>query len=102
MIATTTGIVKEILNENSGKKRDGGEWTRADVLLETSGGSLNAKPYQLLISFFSMDGPIVNLPKVGEKISITVSINASNYNGRWYNKVNAMNYEVIPPEVNVM
>jgi hypothetical protein len=95
MIANFPCIVKQILAERTGNKRDGGEYRRADILVEALDVPPHGKPQQTVVSFYSSSGPLSRLPQVGQAISLTICLSASWFDNRWYNNVRALEFEVI-------
>ena len=77
MIYKIEGKIFEILEVQKGAKRNGnGEWVKQEFVIETSGD----KPEKL--AFFIWD-ELTNL-KDGDIIAINFSIQARDWNGKWY------------------
>ena len=72
----TTGKIYQILPEQTGSKRGGGEWTKQEFVIETSGD----KPEK--IPFFQWD-KLINV-KEGDIVEVQFSIQAREWNGKWF------------------
>ena len=62
----------------------------------TRGTGKTGKP--LKFSMISYDGPILDPPVVGDRITIGFSIEASENKGRWFNDIKAYNVQRRGPE----
>jgi hypothetical protein len=83
-----TGILVRKLDERTGvSQRTGNTWRQAEFLLEVPG------QYPSHISFTVADGQsgrIAHFEKhIGKTVTVSFDINASEYNGRWYNDLRA-------------
>jgi hypothetical protein len=95
MITTTQGVVKALLEKKNGKKKDGGDWEKKTFLIETSDDEHGLRTSALTVDLFSGDGPVVNEPAIGTKVNLTLSITASQYNGKWFNHVAVLHFSEI-------
>lgn len=81
-------IVKE-LGRRAGKTRDGKDWESIEYLLEES----DQYHYNMKFNMASWDGPVMDAPRVGDRVKIRFTVNAGEYKGKWYNNVNAYQCE---------
>lgn len=84
-----SGKIIVALSKNIGVTKDGKDWEKRDYVLETS----DIYRTKLRFSMMSFDGPIVNPPAVGDKVNLGFSVEAKEYNGKWYNDVKALQIE---------
>ncbi len=82
-----TGIVKEILDEVSGKSAKG-DWRKREFILETEG----KYPKQICMVQWGdhIDDQAVGL---GEKVTVSIDLSSREHNGRWYTDVKAWKVE---------
>jgi hypothetical protein len=92
MIATIKCVVRQLLSERRGTNRNNQEYHRMDFLVEGGGGP-HSKPYSVVATFYSNDGPIDHYPRIGQSITLTVSVTAHRFGDKWYNEVRAVGYE---------
>lgn len=89
-------IIKALELRSGTSARTGNEWRRQDYVIETPG------QYPRKCQFTVADGNIdmFNLQE-GNHIKVTISIDAHEYNGRWFNDFRATNVEqptaTVPP-----
>ncbi len=82
-----TGKVVAVLDVQSGVSKNGNEWKKQEFVLETDG----QYPKKACLTLF---GDKVGLcPQVEETVTVTFDINAHEYNGRWFNSVDAWKVE---------
>lgn len=68
------------LQSGTGQK---GEWKKQEAVLETEG----QYPKKICITFFNK--ALTNEVQLGNTITVTVNIESREYNGKWYNQINA-------------
>lgn len=76
-------IVKELGVRNG--VNDGKDWEMREYLIteQTQYGKT------MKFSMFSGDGPIKEPLRVGDDVTVSFSVSAKEYNGKWYNDVRA-------------
>ena len=82
-----TGIVKQILDEQSGTSKNG-PWRKQDFTLETE----DKYPKPVCITQWGDDIDAFGLSE-GDRIKAHVDIQSREYNGRWYTDVKAWRVE---------
>ena len=82
-----TGKIIAVMPERSGvSSRTGTEWKVQEYVLET----INERfPRKLAFEVFGSDRIAGFNIKVGDVMTVSFDIDASEYNGRWYNRVRA-------------
>ena len=80
------GKVVEIFPARSGVAKTGNNWTSQDVLFEVL--PQTQYPRRILVSFFNKADEVARL-SVGGEFTVSIDINAREYNGRWYNDIRA-------------
>ena len=82
-----TGKIIAVMPERGGvSSRTGTEWKVQEYVLETINEQF---PRKLAFEVFGSDR-IANFNiKVGEEMTVSFDIDASEYNGRWYNRIRA-------------
>lgn len=81
------GKVVEIFPARSGvSKASNNNWTSQDVLFEVL--PQTQYPRRILVSFFNKADEVARL-SVGGEFTVSIDINAREYNGRWYNDIRA-------------
>ena len=78
-----TGKVYTILPEVKGEGRNG-PWTKQDFIIETD----EQYPKKLCISVWNSKIDIEHLEK-GDPVSVEISVESREYNGKWYTDVKA-------------
>lgn len=82
----TTGKIIEVLEERSGiAARNGNSWRCAQYVLETA----EQYPKKILFEVFGEDKIQSMAIKAGEVLTVSFSIDAHEYNGKWYNQIRA-------------
>ena len=82
------GRVVSIGNVQTGTSKAGKDWKKQDVVLEQEATQY---PDSLSVTFFNKE---INF-SVGDLVTITFNIKATEYNGRYFNNLSAFNWEVI-------
>ena len=82
-----TGIVKQVLEEQSGESRNG-PWRKQEFILETQGNY--PKSVCMVMWGDNIDQFGV---KVDERLTAHIDIASREYNGRWYTDVKAWKVE---------
>lgn len=93
MYKETTGKIISLLDTKYGKTKSGKDYERRDYLLEIGGGTEYV--HQIKFSMASFDGPIQNPIEVGQQVKVGLKIAASQFNGKWYNDINLVQWEPI-------
>ena len=89
-------IIKALELRTGTSARTGNEWKRQDYVLETPG----QYPRKCTFTIANDDIDRFNL-KEGASVKVTISIDAHEYDGRWFNDFRAVNVEqptaTVPP-----
>lgn len=91
MYKETTGKVISLLDTKLGKTKSGKDYERRDYLLEVGSGTEYV--HCVKFSMTSFDGPIQNPIAVGQEVKVGLKIEASQFNGKWYNDVTLVQWE---------
>lgn len=76
------GKIIVALPAQGGVSKNGKEWSRQDYVIETQ------EKYPKKIAFSVMNDNIMNFGlTVGQEVNIHVDINATEWNGKWYNSI---------------
>ena len=79
-----TGKVVAVLEITSGTGKNGNEWKKRDFVIETPDEKFPKKVC------FTLFGDKVNTcPMIDTTVTVSFDINAHEYNGKWFNSVNA-------------
>lgn len=81
-----TGKVIVVLDIQGGTSKTGNEWKKQDFVIETQ------EQYAKKVCFTLFNKTDI-CPKVGEEVTVHFDITANEYNGKWYNSVNAWKVE---------
>ena len=82
----TTGKIIAVLEERSGiAARNGNSWRCAQYVLETA----EQYPKKILFEVFGEDKIQSMAIKAGEVLTVSFSIDAHEYNGKWFNQIRA-------------
>lgn len=76
------GVIAEEISRKLGQS-NGKDWEAREYLI-TEFGQFGRS---VRFTMFSGDGPIMTPLKVGEAVSVSLSIQARQYNGKWFNDV---------------
>ena len=90
-----TGKIIEVLDKQTGNKKDGGTWQKQQYVLETQG----LYPKKICFMVWGDHVDTFNL-KIDEVIRIEIDIESREFNGRWYTDVKAWKYrklDDVPP-----
>ncbi len=80
------GKVLQIFPARSGVSKAGNAWTSQDVLFEVQ--TQSQYPRRTLVNFFNKEDEVKRLTE-GTLYTVSIDIDAREYNGRWYNDVRA-------------
>lgn len=83
-----TGLVLEIIDK-SGTSKAGSQFVASQIVV-TDG----AKEYPQTVVFDTFGDKFSNI-KAGDEVEVSYNFKANEYNGRWYNKVNAWKINVM-------
>lgn len=79
-----TGKVVAVLEITSGTGKNGNEWKKRDFVIETADEKFPKKVC------FTLFGDKVNTcPMIDTTVTVSFDINAHEYNGKWFNSINA-------------
>lgn len=82
-----TGILLKKVNERQGVSQNGVAWKRADYILQTE------EMFPKHICFSVADGQVGRFAQfdsmLGKEVTVMFNVDAREYNGRWYNDVQA-------------
>lgn len=88
------GVVFKILPPQQGTSARGA-WHRQDVVFETNaGGNFTRK---VCVKFFNKESEVSAL-REGEAYTVSIDIDAHEYNGRWYNELSAWRVQPKQPQ----
>lgn len=77
-----SGKIIVALPAQGGVSKAGKEWSRQDYVIETK------EQYPKKIAFSVMNDNIMNFGlTVGQEVDIHIDINATEWNGKWYNSI---------------
>ena len=86
-----SGKIIQVLPERGGiSQRSGTEWKLGQYLLET----FEQYPKKCLFEVFGSERIAQFNIQAGQSLTISIDIDAREYNGRWYNQIRA--YKVVP------
>lgn len=77
-----TGKVIAVLDTQSGTSQAGNSWQKKEFVIETQ----EQYPKKTCFTLFNK---VELCPNVGEVVTVSFDINANEYNGRWFNQINA-------------
>lgn len=77
-----TGKIIAVLPLQSGQGKNG-EWKKQDAVIETDG----KYPKKICVTFFNK--ALTDEVELGNRITVTVNLDSREYNGKWYNQINA-------------
>lgn len=79
------GTISEMSEVQSGTSQNGYQWQRMTIILDIPGfqGSIIKQAFQVT----GDDVNDVLLYNIGDRVEVSWSLNARNWNGRWYNNV---------------
>ena len=85
-MAEITGKIIAVLPTKSGTSARGTQWSSQTAVLETH------EQYPKKVAFDVLGDRIAEFNlQVGEEVTVSFDINAREYNGKWFNSVNAWN-----------
>lgn len=86
-----SGKIIQVLPERSGvSQRSGSEWKLGQYVLET----FEQYPKKCMFEVFGSDRIAQFNIQAGQSLTVSIDIDAREYNGRWYNQIRA--YKVMP------
>jgi hypothetical protein len=80
------GRVIQVMPTESGITKAGKGWSKTTFVIDTGG----EYPKKIAIDVM---GDKVQLPNVGEDVTVSLNIESREYNGKWYTNVNAWKVE---------
>ena len=85
MLYTSRGTISEMSEVTTGQTKSGNPWQRMTLVLDIPGyqGSVTKQAFQV----FNDDVKEVSLLNIGDKVGVSWSMYARQWNGRWYNNV---------------
>lgn len=93
------GLVTNILEKRSGTSKAGNNWVSQDFVIEIDGGG--NYPRHLCFTVFGEDRIREFAINLGENISVEFEINAREWQGRWFNSINAYKVTHLNTQQNV-
>ena len=85
-MAEITGKIIAVLPTKSGTSARGTQWSSQTAVIETH------EQYPKRVAFDVLGDKITEFNlRVGEEVTVSFDINAREYNGKWFNSVNAWN-----------
>ena len=85
-----SGKIIAVLPLQSGTSNSGKEWQKQEFVIETQGDYPKKMCYQL----FGEERIKSNSANVGDEVTVSFDIDAKEWNGKWFNSVNAWKVEV--------
>ena len=85
MTINVTGKIVEVLPMRSGVSKNGNEWKSQDFILEENGGD------KLIFGVFGEDKLNSYNLHVGSEAAVTLKIEATSWNGKYFTKVSCLN-----------
>jgi hypothetical protein len=85
MTINVTGKIVEVLPMRSGVSKNGNEWKSQDFILEETGGD------KLIFGVFGEDKLNSYNLHVGSEAAVTLKIEATSWNGKYFTKVSCLN-----------
>lgn len=83
-MAEITGKIIAVLPTRSGTSARGTQWSSQTAVIETH------EQYPKRVAFYVLGDKITEFNlQVGEEVTVSFDINAREYNGKWWNSVNA-------------
>lgn len=73
----------------SGTSKSGNAWQKCEFCIETDG------QYPKKVCFTLFGDRVKICPKVGDVVNVGFDIDAHDYNGRWFNQINAWKVEAV-------
>lgn len=83
-----TGKIIAVLPLQSGTSAKGNQWQKQECVIETQ------EQYPKKCCFTLFGDKVSLCPKVGDECTVKFDIDAHEYNGRWFNQINAWSVEV--------
>ncbi|EOA57457.1 hypothetical protein HMPREF1214_02490 [Bacteroides sp. HPS0048] len=88
-----SGRIIVALPMQGGTSKSGKEWSRQDYVIETK------EQYPKKVTFSVMNDNIMNFGlAVGQDVDIEIDINASEWNGKWYNSISCWKATLLNPQ----
>lgn len=84
------GKIIKVLGKRVGKTAKGKEWESMDYLLEEDNDIYH---YKLMFTMTSFDGPIMDEPRLGDRVKVSFTVQAREWKDKWFNGVHA--HEVV-------
>lgn len=73
----------------SGQSKSGNNWQKRDFTIETT------EKYPRKVCFTLFGDKVSLCPTIGSYVSVSFDIDAHEYNGKWYNQINAWRVEQV-------
>lgn len=79
------GKIAAVLGIKKGTTKNGKDYESIEYLITEE------MQYGKTMKFtvYSGDGPVMDAPEVGDKVSVSFNVSAREYNGKWFNDVRA-------------
>lgn len=86
------GVLTYKSEVETGKSKNGNDWAKQTIVVSIEGR--NAPYDKVALSVFGAKCNDITNVKVGDKVEVTYSVSAREYNGRWYNDVSLFQINV--------
>lgn len=83
------GIIKQLLNAESGVSRAGNEWKKQEFIIETD----DQYPKLICFTLFNDKLSVLENFNTGDEVEVYFNLESREYNGRWFTNVNAWKLE---------
>lgn len=89
----TIGTIVERSEIAKGTSRNGNEWQRMHIILEIPG--YKGSTYKQVFQVYNEDVRNVGIYSIGDKVEVTWSMYAREWNGKWYNNVDLVQITLV-------
>jgi hypothetical protein len=79
------GTLIKILPIETGAKKDGGEWSSQNIIVEQEG----QYPKPVAVTLFGDKINLLNGIQLNDKLSVSINLESREYNDKYFTKVNA-------------
>jgi hypothetical protein len=88
------GKIAQLLKPESGVSKVGNSWTKREFVIETE----EQFPKKVCFTLFGDKSTLVDGFSAGDEVEVSFNIDAKEYNGKWFNSVNAWKIERVSNE----
>lgn len=82
---TIKGIIKQLMEEQTGTSKAGREWSSREFVLEVNDEGFI---YSVPLKAFGMSTKDLEKVKVGDAVKVDFRLGGHEFNGRWYQEIN--------------